>query len=274
MRITSTAIARFRMDLAVQHMLAVARFARRVAEIESENSCQPLGNFFDEIISYTMATILSSVAAIEAHINETFVDADTHFPEVEKTLRNEIWNVVEQKEILEKYQWAMVLKGKPRLDRSSSAFQHAVSLIKLRNAIVHFKPEWYDEQKVHKKIEDRLKGKFRLSPFISSGPFFPQKCMSHGCAAWSVNAALAFEDAFSKESGLPANFDQFKSQFSTTPLTVAPVPIKSPEPGGAWPRAAQRSPDSSIPIQGVNARAGLLDGFPVRSTYRTASRFR
>lgn len=34
-------------------------------------------------------------------------------------------------------------------------------------------------------------------PFTGKGnPFFPDRCLSHGCAVWAWNAALSFCDEF------------------------------------------------------------------------------
>ena len=177
--VSASITLRQRSNFAVQHMLAAARFSRRVGQIE--RSGEPLGNFFNEIISFVSATILSSVAALEANINEYFAEPETNFPGQNRQVFHKTWELIEQKPILDKYQWSLVLKGKAELNKGELVFQDADNVIRLRNLLVHFKPEWHDEQIEHKKIESRLTGKFKPSPFIgTSGVFFPQKCMSYG----------------------------------------------------------------------------------------------
>jgi hypothetical protein len=82
------------------------------------------------------------------------------------------------------------------------------SLIALRNALVHYKPEWDTEQKKHKEIEDRLiKSRFALNPF--AGPndaFFPKKCLGHGCAEWAVTSGVTFINEFFNRLGLSTIF--------------------------------------------------------------------
>lgn len=209
---TASGRLRTRMNFAVQHLLSAARFARKSHELEAEHAEESLGSFFDEIISYVSASILSSVASLEANINEIFVDAEMHFPEHKRELLHEIWNAIEQKSILEKYQMALALKTGEKLARGEAICQDADSLIKLRNGLVHFKPEWPDEQEIHKKIEQRLTSKFSLSPFIVGGAFFPQKCMSYGCAKWAVLSSLSFMSRFSQKAGLVNKFDKFRNQ--------------------------------------------------------------
>lgn len=205
---------RTRMHFAVKHLFAAARFARRSKELEAEHAEELLGSFFDEIISYVSATILSSIASVEANINEMFVDADEYFKEQKPALMSEIWKSIEKKPTLEKYQMAFVLKTGERIPKGEKAFQDVDSLIKLRNALVHFNPEWPDEQDIHRKIEQRLCRKFDLSPFMISAPFFPDKCMSSGCAKWAVTVSLDFMSEFSKKAGVPDKFESFQTQLT------------------------------------------------------------
>lgn len=106
-----------------------------------------------------------------------------------------------------------MVKGKNKFAQGKSPFQGADALIKLRNALVHFKPEWHDEQELHKKIELRLKDKFPINPFIGvNGVFFPQQCMSYGCTKWAVSTALMFMKDFSERASFPYRFEQFASR--------------------------------------------------------------
>jgi len=154
--------------------------------------------------------------ALEADVNEIFIDANINLGEHDKELMDEIWNLIEPKAILDKYEMALFLKKKERFDKGDSIYQDTATLIKLRNALVHFKPEWSDEKKEHKKIEDRLRGKFPLSPFLpAEAEFFPKKCMSHGCAQWSVQTALTFRSYFSLKAGLTDRFAPYISRLHT-----------------------------------------------------------
>jgi len=208
--LTATGTIRTRMNFAIQHMLAAARFSRRCAEIERENQGKVIDYFFDEVIHCCTAAIFFSVASIEANINELFVDSDQHFPNQTPDLIGEFLELLKDKPILEKYQSVLVLKDVSKFDQGRAPYQDVDSLIKARNALVHFKPEWNDEQKVLKGVGDRLNGKFSLSPFVDQGePTFPQRCMSHGCASWAVRSSLAFMEAFHQAATLPHKFALF-----------------------------------------------------------------
>jgi hypothetical protein len=59
--------------------------------------------------------------------------------------------------------------------------------------MVHFRPEWPDEQKAHATLGERLRSKFALSPFFdASEPIFPRACMSYGCSKWAVESIRDF----------------------------------------------------------------------------------
>lgn len=122
-----------------------------------------------------------------------------------------------ESKILERYQKVMKLRGIEPFERGLEPYQSVDVLIKLRNALVHFKPEWHDEQKEHRKLGERLRGEFALNPFITEGTgvLFPQRCMSYGCAKWAVDSTLAFMKEFSERMGLKFPFDKFKDRLAT-----------------------------------------------------------
>jgi hypothetical protein len=211
-----SATARMRSNLSARHMLAAAYFCRKAGEIEKANLGKPFGGFYDDIAWNVTAAILFVVAALEADANEIFIDAHMYLPEYDKELLDMVREMVERKTILEKYETALFLRQKKRFDKSVSVYQDADNLVRLRNALVHFKAEWSDEKKEHKKLENRLRGRFQLSPFLAGDTeFFPKSCMSHGCAEWAVNAALAFRALLSKEAGLKNGFAAFMPQLNT-----------------------------------------------------------
>jgi len=90
----------------------------------------------------------------------------------------------------------------------SSPFQEVEGLVKLRDALVHYKPEWSDVTKAaHPKLEARLK-KFPLNPAPSGGfiQWFPHLCLSAGCAEWATRAITTFVTAFCTRLGIDERF--------------------------------------------------------------------
>ncbi len=207
-----SATGRTRMNLAVHHMMGAALFAKHAGEIEANHRGEQLGEFFSEITWNVSATIFLSVAAIEGHINEIFLEANVYFSEHDDQEIAKLWERIERYEILYKYQEALQLNNKAKMPKSDTIYQNMDSLIKARNALVHFQPQWHDEEKSHRKIQERLKGKFEPSPFMDSGAsFFPNKCMSHSFASWAVHTAMKFADEFSEKSGIMNKFIKFES---------------------------------------------------------------
>ncbi len=213
MNFQAQATLRQRSNFAVQHMMAAAHFSRLCNKVEQDNIGLPLGPFYDEIISYVTATILSTVASLESNINEIFADAldgILKFESIDLKRLKEIWQLVEEKPIIEKYQIAIVFNGKDRLAKDVRQYQNVDTLIKARNALVHFKPEWHDEQEAHDKIGKRLQGKFNYSSFVDeNSPIFPVRSMTHGFAAWAVQSSLDYIQWYSALAGMPNRFDKF-----------------------------------------------------------------
>ena len=173
------------------HLKGAALFSRTAARIEREFK-QPLTDEIRiEYVSVVTASILMSVAALESKINELFLDAvDKNrlvFRGVEEWVTDtlqELWPVLEEKSTLLKYQLALTVCKKEKFDKGQNPYQDTDRLITLRNALVHYKPEWDTVLKEHRKLESCLKGRFEISPFSHvNDTFFPNKCIGHGCAA-------------------------------------------------------------------------------------------
>ncbi len=145
-----------------------------------------------------------SAAALESRINEIFLFAvDKNMNVFNKydtskiELLSEVWPSVEQMPILTKYQIAILLSVNKKFDQGINPYQDADRLVRLRNALFHYKPEWNSALKGHKKLEDSLAGRFAISPFSHQNDvFFPKKCLGHGCAAWAVQTTKEFINLF------------------------------------------------------------------------------
>jgi hypothetical protein len=153
---TVAAAADLKVNLAVQHMLAAARFSREVGMLQNQNKGQPWGAFFPCILHHATACVLTSVASLEAYANELFSDRNTLFQEYSPELLHNLWETYEQKSILEKYEFALLLFRKPSMDRGARPYQDIKVPIELRSALTHFKPEWMSEADEHAKISAKL----------------------------------------------------------------------------------------------------------------------
>ena len=206
--VTVSAIATMKVNLAVQHMLAAARFSREVGMLENQNSGQQFGAFWEGVLHHATACVLTSVASLEAYANELFSDRTTLIPEYSPALMHNLWENYDQKPILEKYEFALLLFRKSSMDRGARPYQDIKILIELRNALTHFKPEWMDEADEHAKISAKLAYKIEGSPFLpTSELLFPRRWACHSCTMWAVSSAIAFAKHFENLVGhLPAKY--------------------------------------------------------------------
>jgi hypothetical protein len=83
------------------------------------------------------------------------------------------------------------------MDEGKQPFQGAEDLILLRNALVHFKPEWTDNPRASASLEQRLRGKFRSNP-LSGGDelFIPYRACGSPAAFWAIKTVIAFVNEF------------------------------------------------------------------------------
>jgi len=196
-----------------QHYSAASYFSNEAKKIENSNANLSKLDL-SKHRTYITGTIFFAVAALEASINEFYLEVIDRNKNTLSSLNDtelsdlaNIWKDVETKAILDKYQEALKSLGKKEFDRGRNPFQDTDSLITLRNALVHYKPEWDDETDVHKKIETRLHKKFSLNTFSKpKNLWFPHQCLGAGCARWSIDTIESFMSEFCKALGIVNRF--------------------------------------------------------------------
>jgi hypothetical protein len=160
--------------------------------------------------SHAMAAVLSAVAFLEAIVNEVWQDAadsgpgqhrfhGDRIPENALATMRELWNGKENAEramsTLSKFQIALVCAGHDRMDRGTEPYQSVDVLIDLRNALGHFKPQWWHDDGTGTAnyiaaLRDKLKGRENRQPI--GNPWYPNKVLGAGCADWACDSAIAF----------------------------------------------------------------------------------
>lgn len=193
-----------------------ARFTRQACQVEQANAGKPFGSFFDELIHLATGAVTLSVASLEAFANELFADGTQRFPSLSKEILDAVWVLAEQRPFMEKYDLALTLYAVSPFDKGLLVYQNVDTLVHLRNALIHFKPEWVDAQAKHKRLSVRLQNKFALSPFLPAHePPFPKGCMSHGCAEWAVTSVVDFLSDFQARLNMESNIDASNSWLQT-----------------------------------------------------------
>ena len=194
-------------NLALQHFRAAELFRDQVKQIENSHHSEEFGPFFDDIRSYCIACVLTSVASMETLINELFLDPGTGLRQLVSDFENVFWERggIEWWPILDKYQYALKLRNAKLLDKGGPLYQNAAALIELRNFLTHYKPAREPETQRVVRLEELLKGKFALSPFPDAGAdFVAKRCMSAGAAQWAVETSRALIREFYSRTGLGA----------------------------------------------------------------------
>jgi len=174
-----------------------------------------------------LAAIISAVTCLEAFINELFSDADeasvgliTALPQSAREIMAKFWDIgiprTARHDILNKYDVAFLLITGKTLDRSRPPTQDTQSLIKLRNALIHFEPSWQQhatpvDPKLAHQFEKLFNGKFLENKLTGQGnPFYPDKLLGYGCAQWAAHTAIDFVDYFCKEIAATPPYDHIR----------------------------------------------------------------
>jgi hypothetical protein len=229
---------RFRDCFSVRYIQSAALLCRLAYAIEKNYAGS--GEISQESLllheAFILNSLVSSVAFLESTVNELYSDAadNAYFFTDEKNellLKNigEKWkneNYFDRTPVVTKYQKILVIADKPVFDEEHPALLNIRHVMEIRNYLMHYRREWVILQKGRvsdarketrvEKFEKMLNNKFMENPLAhKSRPFFPDKCLGHGCAEWAVVNCLEFTDEFFLRLELPAPYDGIKKELVT-----------------------------------------------------------
>ncbi len=210
----TSASLRIRVNLALHHLFAACRFASLVYVVEEKNKGEQFGDFWDEILHYSLSTITMSVAALECYVNEFYADGQAQGPHLNPVSSGLFSEMIDRQSILDKYEFALALRSEKKLKRGENVVQNADVLIKLRNAIIHFQPEWDDTRDKHDKLSSQLESRVSKSPFLMGEPMFPRAWASAACAVWALKTTVNFLDYFCIEANIDNPLHPFRESLS------------------------------------------------------------
>jgi hypothetical protein len=167
---------------------SAALFSRKAYALEELDPAAATDAVRMEHRSYSIGAVISAAFYLEATINELYLEAIDRnlntFPTERLRLAElmaHVWHDVEQMAVASKYQVALTLGDVAPYPKGENAYQAVDGLLRLRNALVHYKPEWDTELEEHRKLEERLAKRFKESRLSSPGQaFFPHRCLGHG----------------------------------------------------------------------------------------------
>lgn len=140
----------------LDHARAAAHFVRQCSKLEAETAI-PLDRAITQQVlaehrSAVTAAIFASAAFLEASINELFSSAGHDnfevgggrggLPQRRRQLLALLSEPLERASTLDRYQLALGLLDHEQLEIGAQPFQDTVLLVKLRNKLVHYRPEW------------------------------------------------------------------------------------------------------------------------------------
>lgn len=167
---------------------------------------------------YVVGAVMQSVAALEAEIYEITVHGPGHhlgsnYIDVKaREFLAPLEELIDDQDVLERYSLVLHLLQKGPLPRDSGIWENALLLIRLRNALVHYKSQWGRDMSP-KLLASLQKLALPKPPFISQHEFFfPNQCLSAACAGWAVDASFKFLTTFYQLLGLPAPIAHIESR--------------------------------------------------------------
>lgn len=206
-----------KLPLSVDHLEAAVLFATQARDFEHGRAKPHLFHPRSEHRTASIGCVLSTVAYLEASINEFFSDAaDERVPErlaggvaaIERF--GKLWQLgASRSSILDKYDTALALCDRPVFSKGVAPYQPVALLVKLRNALTHFVPEWEPgggwphEEAELAKLSKSLRGSFPENGLAEDfEPYFPYRCLGYGSSKWAVTQSIAFVKDFRSRVGL------------------------------------------------------------------------
>jgi hypothetical protein len=172
-----TANASKRTLLARQYIQGAAAFAELSVTLQSQEP-SPLH------MAYVAGTVFLSVAALEAAVNAILIDDPD-------------WDALDRLPLLDKCERALARHNSAaELQRGTIVCQRVAALIRLRDELVHYKPEWDDNLKAHERFRRKFQSVIPPSVLPEN---FPNDYMTCDFAVKAVEWSGDFaRDLFSK----------------------------------------------------------------------------
>lgn len=218
----------WRTFFSLQHIKSAAYFTRNAATIEKELPQELIASEQHTVLSATVtAALFSSVAFLEATINELYADAqDPTGPLAEMdhdrlTSLDGVWaEKIDRQPILCKYLLFLEALGYPPLEKGSRTWADVRLLIDLRNNLVHYQASWLDAGTAD-MIRPGALAKSKLITPLRQLPRIPGAAgqrtagwLSAGTATWAVQAALNFTEIFFENIRVTPTYDHIRQELA------------------------------------------------------------
>jgi len=224
--------------MSVTYLSSVINFLNKLRYFEENYEELNDDKARNDYYSYSISSIILSIAFFESTINEFFDDIShnirlSSINNQEGILNEQYINTVKFMKdenlfrrsglkMFEKYNIALKLGGKSPISKEEIISRELKILVELRNELVHADPEWIwldENEKLQKsktlEFENKFKNKFNTNPYVKGGPFFPNRCIGYGCAKWAISTVVNYSDEFFKRMELVPRYEHMKNELST-----------------------------------------------------------
>ena len=208
-------------NLSYGHILGAAILAGNCKGFERDYAWPATDPILAAHGSYAIGAVILAACSLESWANEYHHDIrDRNRASIGKAIDHvdkiqALWDTVERLPLLRKYQWFLQITDCETFDEGSPAFQAVGDLMELRDALVHYKPEWTHELKNNRRLENRLRAKFPLNALSKPDQLFiPYRCLGHGSGKWAVESVMAFASAFCERIGRKNLFVEYESRLT------------------------------------------------------------
>jgi hypothetical protein len=174
---------------------------------------------FIEHRGLVLTAILASASFLEAMINELYQDVAEgyrHFGVTDPILE-------EVRSRMEAY-WERTGGGRrgrllekvdeiADIDRSTRPYEDVRTLLDIRNALVHYRPNDGYTARQARRWEAQLKGRFEPNPIRSNveRAWWPEYALGSGCAVWAHMSARALADEIADRLGISPDYARHKA---------------------------------------------------------------
>lgn len=212
----------------IQHVQAAAYLASRAVRLERRYAAGSTCNLGVAIKGYAASSLFTTVAFLEALVNELFADAAKssggHLSAIDEKSRSLIAELgqtesVERAAVMSKFDLLLRAAGSNPIDRDRNPSQDLSTAIRLRNELVHYKAEWLDSgtpgmvrpgNLYESKLAKQMQGRFRDRPGLHSSDSW----LGGGCATWAVRNAVAYTDEVFTRLGVTPLYEHVRSQLA------------------------------------------------------------
>jgi hypothetical protein len=194
-------------SLYAHHLFAARHLAELARDIEEHTQGVANPDVIRRHRAYVTSAVFAAAAFLESSINELYDElrgAPNRLPRRLLAVQTPFWSAEAAPAILHKYQLALLVADAEPYDGRRSPYRDVDSLLALRDTLMHGRGDRRTALGRRKGIELRLRAKFGENPLAAeAAPFFPDRVLGTGCAAWAVRVAERFSNEFCRRMAIP-----------------------------------------------------------------------